>query len=402
LPPGGWFATLSTTMRDAALLPMLDAALRGGTVAVLLLLTILLGRDHRSHPAARLGIAFALSVGAYVVCSTPGIAELRASWHIVLVAIATANPVLLWLFARALFDDAPAPPSPSAVTGAAALWGVFAAGGILAFFARDAADRSFALLPGLILALGQIVMAGLALASTVMSWRGDLVEGRRRLRVFVVGVIAAHTLVNIASDLLFWPVAAPDIAGLVSAAALLLTTLAIAWPLTRIAGDELFARPTMMSPVAAPLMDGLGPTPDAVDTRLLDMLMRLMTVERIQRREGLTIGALAARLAVPEYRLRRLINRGLGHRNFNSFLNHYRIEETKLALADPAQAEVPVLTIALDAGFQSLGPFNRAFKAETGLTPTDYRRLRQARPAVPPSDVNALAATPNFEIGRTA
>jgi AraC-like DNA-binding protein len=33
-----------------------------------------------------------------------------------------------------------------------------------------------------------------------------------------------------------------------------------------------------------------------------------------------------------------------------------------------------VLTIALDAGFSSLGPFNRAFKAETGVTPSEYRR----------------------------
>ena len=36
---------------------------------------------------------------------------------------------------------------------------------------------------------------------------------------------------------------------------------------------------------------------------------------------------------------------------------------------------MPVLTIALDAGFSSLGPFNRAFKAETGATPSEYRRL---------------------------
>ena len=80
------------------------------------------------------------------------------------------------------------------------------------------------------------------------------------------------------------------------------------------------------------------------------------------------------KVGVPEYRLRRLINQGLGHRNFNSFVNHYRIAEARAALADPAQAAVPVLTIALDAGFSSLGPFNRAFKAETGLTPSDFRR----------------------------
>ena len=47
-------------------------------------------------------------------------------------------------------------------------------------------------------------------------------------------------------------------------------------------------------------------------------------------------------------------------------------------LASLGQAEVPVLTIALDAGFQSLAPFNRAFKATTGVTPTEYRRRRGA------------------------
>ena len=85
------------------------------------------------------------------------------------------------------------------------------------------------------------------------------------------------------------------------------------------------------------------------------------------------------RLGLPEYRLRRLINQALGYRNFNSFVNHYRIAEAKAALADPRQAEVPVLTIALDAGFSSLGPFNRAFKAETGMTPSEYRRLKPAK-----------------------
>ena len=82
----------------------------------------------------------------------------------------------------------------------------------------------------------------------------------------------------------------------------------------------------------------------------------------------------STRLKIPEYRLRRLINQRLGYRNFNVFLNNHRIEEAKAALADPAQAEVPVITIAMDAGFQSLGPFNRAFKADTGLTPTEFRR----------------------------
>jgi hypothetical protein len=60
-----------------------------------------------------------------------------------------------------------------------------------------------------------------------------------------------------------------------------------------------------------------------------------MRTERIYRLEGLTIGVLANRLGLPEYRLRRLINQRLGYRNFSVFLNSFRIEEVKTALADP-------------------------------------------------------------------
>ena len=99
-----------------------------------------------------------------------------------------------------------------------------------------------------------------------------------------------------------------------------------------------------------------------------------MAEEKVYRREGFGVAALVAALDVPEYRLRRLINQRLGHRNFSSFVNGYRLAEATAALADPGQADVPILTIALDAGFQSIGPFNRAFKAHTGMTPTAYRR----------------------------
>jgi AraC-like DNA-binding protein len=117
-----------------------------------------------------------------------------------------------------------------------------------------------------------------------------------------------------------------------------------------------------------------------VDPILLRRLDHLMTVERAYRQEGLAIGALAARLDVPEHRLRQAINEGLGYRNFNAFLNHYRIEDARRALSDVTQRDVPVLTIAMDAGFQSIGPFNRGFKAETGVTPTEFRREALGRP----------------------
>ncbi len=116
--------------------------------------------------------------------------------------------------------------------------------------------------------------------------------------------------------------------------------------------------------------------PDAATLAALDDLMEQ---QRCYREEGLTIAALAARLGMPEYRLRRVINQGLQYRNFSEFLNRYRLADVTSALADPAQDEVPILTIALDAGFGSIGPFNRAFKAHTGVTPTEFRRTRPRR-----------------------
>jgi AraC-like DNA-binding protein len=34
----------------------------------------------------------------------------------------------------------------------------------------------------------------------------------------------------------------------------------------------------------------------------------------------------------------------------------------------------PIFNLALDLGYGSLGPFNRAFRAKTGQTPTEYRQ----------------------------
>ncbi len=44
-------------------------------------------------------------------------------------------------------------------------------------------------------------------------------------------------------------------------------------------------------------------------------------------------------------------------------------------------AHLPILTIALDLGYGSIGPFNRAFKAAVGVPPSAYRAARLARAA---------------------
>jgi AraC-like DNA-binding protein len=119
------------------------------------------------------------------------------------------------------------------------------------------------------------------------------------------------------------------------------------------------------------------PAPDlraeAADRLLIEKLNAVMAAEA-WRREGLSIGDLAAEVQTPEHRLRRVINQKLGYRNFADFLNAHRIEAAKRRLADPVGARTTVASIAFDLGYGSLGPFNRAFRAATGSTPTEWRR----------------------------
>jgi AraC-like DNA-binding protein len=348
---------------DPAILS-LDWALRGGTVALLLLVAGALGRDHGRLVSARLGVLFALGSAAYAVCSAAGMQGQPHAWAFPLQAVSAGNNVVFWLFASALFDD-----DFRLRPWHGAVWLLLVGLGLAECFVGGSRVL------GIGLTLSSFAFAGIAIAQTVSSWRADLVEGRRRLRLFIVGASSLYIAVTALSQLLTGPRPAPG-ASVIGAVALLAIAGTVAWTLLRVnSGQSLFLPATITVAAAAAPSPPPAPPPEPVDAGLLATLERLMTVERAYRQDGLTIGTLAQRLDLPEYRLRRLINHGLGYRNFNSFLNHYRIEDAKHALADPSQTGVPILTIAMDAGFSSLGPFNRAFKAETGQTPSEYRRL---------------------------
>jgi AraC-like DNA-binding protein len=136
--------------------------------------------------------------------------------------------------------------------------------------------------------------------------------------------------------------------------------------LTRLDGEKLTFQPLKAIAIESPKLDPR-------DKNLHLQLLNEMQQQQAYRESGLTIRVLAARLKVPEHRLRALINQGMGYRNFSGFVNDYRIEAIKQAMQKPENARTPILTLALNEGFNSLAPFNRAFRAITGQTPTEYR-----------------------------
>ena len=343
----------------------LELAFRSASVALLLVLAASLLADFRNVLAGRLGAALALGLAAHAVSYSIGVTSRIPASHAPLVALSTGNIVVFWLFTRALFDD-----EFRLSWWHGWVWALVTA---LSFagcvWIAPAGHVRFSVTMVNLIVLGFIA---LAIGPTIASWPADLVERRRRVRVFIVCAGALYGGANALLQIAVAGYRVGEIADTINAGVLACIVAAIAYAMMRVDGADLF--PSAAD--AAPVVFSPHSPDDAADQKLIGALMRLMADERIYRQENITIGVLAGRLRIPEYRLRRLINQRLGYRNFNVFLNNHRIEEAKAALADPSQAEVPVITIAMDAGFQSLGPFNRAFKAVTGVTPTEYRRLK--------------------------
>jgi AraC-like DNA-binding protein len=345
------------------MLSTIDIALRGATVALLLVLAASLFRGFGTVLAGRLAAAFALGSAAHAVSYSIGATPPVSPAHAPLIALSTGNVVVFWLFTRALFDE----------TFRLRWWHALVWAAVAAFsfvncmWIAPASGARLSIIAINLIALGFIA---LAVTQTVASWPSDLVEHRRSVRVFIVSAAALYGGLNAVLQIAMSSGGSAEIANTVNLAVLAGVVAAICYAMMRIDGADLFpATPG----VQAEASEAAVVESSAADQKLIDALMR---DERIYRHDNVTIGMLATKLGIPEYRLRRLINQRLGYRNFNVFLNAHRIAEAKAALADPSQAEVPVITIAMDAGFQSLGPFNRAFKATTGVTPTEYRRLK--------------------------
>ena len=115
-------------------------------------------------------------------------------------------------------------------------------------------------------------------------------------------------------------------------------------------------------------------TEESQDIELQDTIEQLLIGQKLYLQANLKVGDLAKQLDLPEYKVSRVLKEGFGARNFNQYINQLRVEHAKQLLSEPDKSHWPVLVIGLESGFASVGPFTRAFKQFTGLTPNQYRQ----------------------------
>lgn len=89
----------------------------------------------------------------------------------------------------------------------------------------------------------------------------------------------------------------------------------------------------------------------------------------------LTLGELAAAIGATPRDLSEAIN-GEGGVSFYDFVNRYRVAAArKLLLEEPGER---ILDIAYQSGFNTKSTFNKAFKAETGQSPSEFRKSQRS------------------------
>lgn len=103
----------------------------------------------------------------------------------------------------------------------------------------------------------------------------------------------------------------------------------------------------------------------------LKVLLNFMQAEKPYLDDKLTLQKLSEQIQLPEKQLSVLINQYTG-KHFFDFINEFRINDAKRLLKD--QPQLTVLEILYEVGFNSRSSFYTAFKKETGVTPTDYRK----------------------------
>ena len=125
------------------------------------------------------------------------------------------------------------------------------------------------------------------------------------------------------------------------------------------------------APSRVSIPDAPSETEKSISPKAIEDLKNLMEQEKPYLNPELNLADLADMAKMNRAQLSETINAGFG-KNFNDFVNQYRVNAFKKMLAENHQDRLSLLGIALECGFNSKATFNRVFKKLTNLSPTDY------------------------------
>ena len=211
----------------------------------------------------------------------------------------------------------------------------------------------------------KVVMVCMVMVILLRGRATDLVVERLALRQFICTVIALCSLSVLFFEL-YYSFKVPKLIELAGLLVFFGSSLAVNVIVLR-TNPEFRLIPEKVTRAPVPLSsDSLDRDSDV--RRIID----LMQSQRAYARHNYKIADFATDLSIPEHQLRKKINQELGFRNFNQFINSFRLQEAAERLV--SEPRLPILTIALDVGFASISVFNTSFQKQFGTTPSEYRK----------------------------
>lgn len=215
-------------------------------------------------------------------------------------------------------------------------------------------------------------LAVLGISEIFRNWQSDLVECRRFLRGGLAATSGTFLLFIVVSEFIYDHKEFPALLNYINITMNSIFALFFGYAILVSNANLLIESIDELSPN---LVKEKVSSPSIADRKWLEKLTHAMEVEFYYRQVDLTIRSLSSYLNIPEHQLRILINQHLGYRNFNDYLNRYRVRDAAMRLADPELIRLPILTIAIESGYASLTTFNKAFKALKDMTPSEFRRV---------------------------
>lgn len=112
---------------------------------------------------------------------------------------------------------------------------------------------------------------------------------------------------------------------------------------------------------------------NSLSTELKDNLIYLFDHEKIYKVNDLSLDIIADRLNTTRHNASQVINEHFNI-NFHELVNKYRIHEAKSILDTDSLHNLNIIDIAYEVGYNNKVTFNKAFKKDTDLTPSEYQR----------------------------
>lgn len=330
------------------------------TVAFILLLGSLIVKARILPTQKWISIGFLVSITSYLLIDLFSPYPQTIGGCILLV-FTLALPYLFWLYVKAIFSD-------DFLLERQYIWFFFGFIGVHFFFILIRINKTH--FSETAITVGEMFSRSLSMLLVVLGlWEVarrkalDLVPARMQYRQVLTLVIALTIGLTILTELVF--IEKPIPVFLVVWQRLAILTLIVYTLYRHIEFKNEFYLSASNKPG--------GVIKEEIDVELLRALTEKMK-EGIWREESLTIQKLSEMMGVKEYRLRKTINMNMGYRNFNEFLNRYRIEEAQKLLFEKDKSELNIQEVAYQLGYTSLSTFNKAFKENTGMTPTEWRK----------------------------